>query len=157
MIPPGMELRPALTVQSDTLGFGYAGEHVPDAVAITGLSALIDYVETMAPASTPRRVLVDMRNVEGLSTAALGKLLAINHRLRQVDWRLVLIIDDPLVREVLTATGLNQVLQVTSSAVLGLSARQSPADDFTEAELQSMISSGLTLDQAIREIERLRE
>jgi anti-anti-sigma factor len=157
MIPQGMELRPALTAQSDALAFGFAGEHVRDADAITSLSALIEYIDTIASASAPRLVVVDMRNVESLSTSALGKLLAINKRLSQVQWRLFLIIDDPVVREVVASTGLDQFVKLTSSAELGQPARNGTAADFTESELAEMIAAGLTLDDAIREIERLRE
>src|SRR4051812_2760544 len=108
MIPQGMELRPALTGQSDALAFGFAGEHISDADAVSSLSELIEYVERIPPTSVPRRVVVDMRNVDSLSTPALGKLIAINKRLSQVRWRLQLLIDDPVVREVVTSTGLDQ-------------------------------------------------
>ncbi len=157
MIPQGMELRPALTARTDALAFGFAGERVRDADALTGLSALIEYVDTAATASSPRLVVVDMRNVESLSTTALGKLLAINKRLSQVRWRLLLIIDDPVLREVVASTGLDQFVKLTSSAELAESASRGSMADFTDAELAGMLSSGLTLDDAIRDIERLRE
>jgi anti-anti-sigma factor len=157
MIPQGMELRPALTGHTDALAFGFAGEHIRDADALAGLSALIEYIDTIATTSSPRLVVVDMRNVESLSTSALGKLIAINKRLSQVRWRLLLIIDDPVVREVVASTGLDQFVKLTTSAELGQTASNGLAADFTEAELAEMISSGLTLDDAIREIERLRE
>jgi anti-anti-sigma factor len=152
-----MELRPALTTHTDALAFGFAGEYIRDADAITRLSDLIEYVDTIATAASPRVVVVDMRNVESLSTSALGKLIAINKRLSQVRWQLLLIIDDPVVRGVVASTGLDEFVKLTSSAELGQSASNGLAADFTEAELAEMISSGRTLDDAIREVERLRE
>jgi anti-anti-sigma factor len=152
-----MELRPGLTTEPDALAFGFTGERIPAAAAVTTLSALIDHVEQSATASSPRLVVVDMRNVETLSTAALGKLIAVNQRLSKVRWRLLLVIDDPVVREVVAATGLDQFVSMTSSDELAKAARNGQKADFTESELAEMISSGLTLDDAIREIERLRE
>jgi anti-anti-sigma factor len=157
MIPQGMELRPALTAHSDALAFGFSGEHVRDADAITSLSDLIEYVDTIATAVSPRVVVVDMRNVESLSTSALGKLIAINKRLSQVRWQLLLIIDDPVVRGVVASTGLDEFVKLTTSAELGQSGSNGRTADFTEAELSEMTASGRTLDDAIREIERLRE
>jgi anti-anti-sigma factor len=156
MIPQGMELRPALTSQSDALALGFAGEHIPDAIAVRSLSALIDYVETIPATSAPRLVVVDMRNVESLSTAALGKLQGINKRLSQARWRLLLIVDDPVVRGVIASTGLDRFVKLASSAELGETASNQPAADFTEAELAEMLAAGHTLDDAIRAIERLR-
>ncbi len=167
MIPQGMELRPTLTTQADALAFGFAGDHVRDADALLSLSALIEYVDELGAASPPRLVVVDMRNVESLSTSALGKLVAINKRLSQVRWRLLLIIDDPVVREVVASTGLNQFVKFKSGAELGASASPARrmvgiegngwAANFTETQLAEMITSGLTLEDAIREVERLRE
>jgi anti-anti-sigma factor len=157
MIPQGMELRPALTRQSDALTFGFAGDHIRDADAVRSLSALIEYVDQIAAAPVPPLVVVDMRNVDSLSTSALGKLIAINKRLSQVPWTLLLIIDDPVIREVVASTGLNQFVKLASSAEISRLSQHTPVADFTESELAEMLSSRITLDDAIREIERLRE
>src|SRR5438094_780680 len=101
MIPQGVEIRSELQV-NQVLAFGFSGARVADATFVNLLGGeLLDYIMTVAAKSpTPSAVIVDLRNVEYLSAAGMGRLFSLQRRLHRVHWQLVLLIEDPVLREV---------------------------------------------------------
>jgi hypothetical protein len=122
-------------------------------------------------AETPTRfVVVDMRNVRNLSSAGLGHVLALRRRLQPVPWKMVLLLGDPVLRGVVSATGLGQSFSIVSdeAELRGLlnggmpggaapSRTGEPDLSFNQEELEAMEREGITLDDAIRAVEALRE
>jgi hypothetical protein len=85
MIPQGIEVRPELQARGDVLAFGFAGERVTDRAAVGVLAGdLLDYIMVAAEGAPVGLVVVDMRNVDALSTTGMGRLSALQKKLRQV-------------------------------------------------------------------------
>ncbi len=164
MIPQGVEVRPELQLRSDVLAFGFSGKGADSAA----VSLLGKYILTNVDSASPGLVVVDMRNVEFLSSTGLGHLLAIHKRLKQVGWKLLLLIHDPLIREFFSSTNLDQVFLVAATEaelrelvesvtlVPTASPSQDEAIEFSESELAEMDATGITLDDAIRAVEGMR-
>ena len=168
MIPQGVEVRPELQVRSDVLALGFSGVRAADQTAVSLLEgSLLDYILTTAENAPTGLVVVDLRNIDSLSTTGLGRLRALHKRLGQIRLKLVLLIDDPILREVFSATHLDNLFMVASSEgeLRELVKRCTPipapspsqeAPEFSESELAGLETAGLTLDDAIRVIEGLR-
>ena len=168
MIPQGVEVRPELQMRSDVLAFGFSGKRVADHTAISLLGGdLLNHILTAAESAPTGLVIVDMRNVDSLSSTGLGRILAFHKNVSQVCWKLVLLISDPIIREVFSTTHLDHHFLVASNEaelrelVKGYTPipAQSPQDEppeFSESELTEMEAAGITLDHAIRVIEGLR-
>jgi anti-anti-sigma factor len=166
MIPQGVEVRPELQVRNDVQAYGFSGKRVPDHTAVSLLGGvLLDYVPTTSESVPTGLVVVDMRNVDSLSTTGLGRLLALHKRLGQVRWKVVLLIGDPIVREVFSATQLDRRFLVAADEGELRELVQccqpvsvpavSPGEwlQFGASELAEMEAGGITLDDAIRAIE----
>src|SRR5260370_37951237 len=169
MILQGVEVRPELQVRSDVLAFGFSGERVADHTAVGLLEgSLLDYIVTTAEAAPTGLVVVDLRNVASLSTAGLGRLLALHKRLGQIRWKLVLLISDPITREVFSTTDLDNLFMVAAdeanlrelvqrcTPMPARSLSQEAPPEITDVELAEMEAAALTLDDAIRIVEGLR-
>lgn len=168
MVPQGIEVRADLQTRSDVLAFGFHGEHIAahSAARLLGTD-LLNYICSVVENAPAGFVVVDLRNVEPLSTAAIGQLLSFNKQLSQYRCRLALLVSDPVLREVLSATNLDHLFTVAAdeSELRALVERSSPVDarpvhddspDFSESELAELESEGLTLDDAIHAIEQSR-
>jgi anti-anti-sigma factor len=168
MIPPGVEVRPELQMRSDVLAFGFSGERVADQVAGRLLGGdFFDYLVTVAESAPTGHVVVDLRNVDSLSSTGFKPLLALQKKLAQVGWKLAVLISDPITREVFSAAHLDRLFLVAvNEAELrdlvtagtpppGQSLQEEPPE-FSDRELAEMEASGITLDDAIRVIEGLR-
>jgi anti-sigma B factor antagonist len=59
-----------------------------------------------------QQLVLDLGNVDFLTSTALGKLLALHKKLRTLDGRLVLANAGPLVREVFAVTHLDRVFEI---------------------------------------------
>jgi hypothetical protein len=169
VIPLGIEVRPELEMRSDMLAFGFSGECVADRTAVGLLrDDLLDYILTAAERAPQGFVVVDMRNVNSLCTTDLGRISALQKTLAQVGWKLILLIGDPIIREVLFTTELDRAILIAANkAELGdlinrhtLTPPTSPDDgfpEFTESELADMEAAGISLDDATKVIEGLRK
>jgi anti-anti-sigma regulatory factor len=167
MLPSGIELRPEFSTNREVLAFGFSGKQVNDVQAIELLAKeLIEYVDKVT--SPPHFVVLDMRNLARLSFGSLEPLLKIRQRLSKASWRLLLVIDEPAIRDVLIATGLDKVLVIAIDKEVGrlLASSMPPSQqatvptdegvEFTAEELLEITNHGITLDDAIGEIEKLR-
>jgi anti-anti-sigma regulatory factor len=168
MLPSGIEFRPELSSGGEVLAFGFSGEQVDSDRAFAFLTTdLIDYIATETT-PLPRTVIVDMRNVNFLNSVANGKLSSLRKRLAQLNCEWVLVLA-PGIRDTFGLTNLDKLLKVVTIQELG-QLRSSRTDfldtpqplngelpiDFTQEELDEMISDNITLEDAIREIEKLR-
>ena len=168
MVPQGIEVRPDLQMRSDVLAFGFPGERIADHSASRLLGDdLLDHIFSVADLAPTGLVVVDMRNVESLSATGMGRLLEFHKQLSQVRCKLALVISDPVLREVFSATNLDHLLLVAAdegelrelvkrSAPVGARPVQDDPPDFCESELAEMESDGITLDDAIHAIEQSR-
>jgi anti-anti-sigma factor len=168
MVPHGVEVRPELQVRSDVLAFGFPGERIPDTVIVSLLGAeLLDHILTTAEIASAGLVVVDLRNVESLPATGFGRLLSLHNRLSQVQRKLVVLVSDPVIREVFSTTRLDRLFLVVANeaelrdlvkGVAPPAAQPAPQDgiEFTDRDLAEMDASGITLDDAIRAIEGLR-
>jgi anti-anti-sigma factor len=168
MIPQGVEIRPELQIRSDVLAFGFAGERVADEAAVNLLSGeLLNHISAAAESAETDLVVVDMRNVQSLSTTGLGRLLALRKRLSQVRWKPVLLISDAIIREVFFTTDLHDLFLVAANeaelreivnryAPIGPQSPHDVSTQFSESELAEMEADGITLDDAIRVVEGMR-
>src|ERR1700716_733972 len=59
-----------------------------------------------------RKILLNFRNVEYLSSAALAKLITLNKKLQQVNGRLILCNIDAQIKEVFEITKLNRLFTI---------------------------------------------
>src|SRR5438874_9821999 len=59
-----------------------------------------------------QKILLNFSNVEYLSSAALGKLIALNKKVKAADGRLILCNIDPNIYEVFELTRLDQILKI---------------------------------------------
>jgi anti-anti-sigma factor len=169
MIPQGLEVRPELQVRSDVLAFGFSGEHVADDTAVGLLQGdFLNYILTTAETTPTGLVVVDMRNVESLSTTSLGRFLALYKKLGQVRWKLVLMISDPILRELFSTTHLDHLFLVAANEgelhelaqryalVLSQTPSQKEPPEFSASELTEIEAAGITLEDAIQTVEGLR-
>ena len=168
MIPPGMELRPDLSDEAGVLSLGFAGEKVDALTAMSVLSEdLFDYLDTSE--THPHLVVVDLRNLGYVSAHALGKLGMLDNRLKNANWKMLMVVDDPVLRDVVSMNRLDKRVTLVGRSELpafvaanrvwanrpGSSDLKNPVT-FTKQELADMDSEGLTLDDAIRSIEESR-
>ena len=170
MIPPGMELRPDLSVAAGVLPLGFAGERVDALTAMRLLSEdLVDLVNGDTSETHPHLVVVDLRNIGYVPAQALGKLGTLDKRLKDSNWKMLMVVDDPVLRDVVSMNRLDRRVTlvgrselpafVAAHGVWPLGAGSSELDypvTFTKDELDEMDSDGITLDEAIRSIEEAR-
>jgi len=168
VIPLGIEIRPELQMRSDVLAFGFSGEHVADRTAVSLLAGdMLDYVLTAVERSPTGLVVLDLRNVDSLSATGFGRLLALHKTLALARRKLILLISDPIIRDVLFAIELDHKILVAANEVeLGevinrytstpATSSQDEVPMFSESELADMEAAGISLDDAIRVIEGLR-
>ncbi len=69
-----------------------------------------------------RKVLLNFKNVEFLSSAALGKLITLNRKLQSAGGKLVLCEIDPQIYEVFEITKLNKLFTINNDEQGGLQA-----------------------------------
>jgi anti-sigma B factor antagonist len=69
-----------------------------------------------------RKVLLNFKNVEFLSSAALGKLITMNRKLQSAGGKLVLCEIDPAIYEVFEITKLNKLFTIHKTEQDGLNA-----------------------------------
>lgn len=76
----------------------------------------------LAEAEATPRLLLDFRNVEHLSSAALGMLITLNKQLIEQDGKLVLAGIQPQIYEVFKITRLNKLFNIQSTTEEGMKA-----------------------------------
>ncbi len=166
MIPQGIESRPELQMRSDILAFGFAGVMVPDQTAVSLLKGeLRNHILTATENRPAGIVVVDLRNVSSLSTNGLGRLRMLQGDLSEGRWKLVVLLSDPILRQVFLNTKLDHLISIASDEAelrdlittpgVNLSPQDAPPD-FSESELAEMEAGGITLEDAIRAVEALR-
>jgi anti-sigma B factor antagonist len=69
-----------------------------------------------------QKILLNFGNVEYLSSAALGKLIALNKKVKAAGGRLILCSIDPNIYEVFELTRLDQILKIESDEQKALQA-----------------------------------
>ena len=69
-----------------------------------------------------QKILLNFSNVEYLSSAALGKLIALNKKVKAADGRLILCSIDPNIYEVFELTRLDQILKIETDEQKALQA-----------------------------------
>lgn len=75
-----------------------------------------DEISRIIEQSPSPRILICFKNVEHLSSAALGMLITINNKVRQKGGQLRLSDIDPQIYEVFVITKLNKLFQIHESA-----------------------------------------
>ena len=170
MLPRGMELRPDLSDEAGVLPLGFSGEKIDALTAMSLLTEeLIDHINGDTSETHPHLVVVDLRNIGYVSAAALGKLGTLDNRLKDANWKMLMVVDDPVLRDVVTMNRLDRRVKLVGRSALptfvaanagwpthpGTSEHEYPVI-FTKQELDEMDSEGFTLDDAIRSIEESR-
>jgi anti-anti-sigma regulatory factor len=162
------EIRQEFKIRDDVLAFGFRGGRVADEEAIQFISEeLLAAVEVTQNGTPPSFVVLDMRQVEFLSSRFLEKLIDLNPMLSRPPWKLVLLGLPEEIQKAFAISQFDRTIALVSGEnelrllVERLSPRTKPAPDeptfeFSEDELEEMIAEGITLEDAIREIERLR-
>jgi anti-anti-sigma factor len=168
MLPRGVEVRSLLQVRSDVLAFGFTGERIAEEVVVGLLGGeFLDYIMRLTERSLPGLIVLDMRNVVSLPSTGLACLLSLRKRLSRAGWKLILVINDPILRQVFATANLDRVFVVAATEaqlralINGVppGSPQSPAHqavEFTPPEIAQMEAASLTLDDAIRAVEGLR-
>ena len=168
-MPQGIEIRPQLQIRSDILAFGFSDAHIAGHVG-DGLLVgdVLDTILTVVESMPLGVVVVDMRRIDSLLNTDLGQLVALHKRLGQMSWRLAVLVDDPITRQVLAGTDLDRRFLVAAdeNELKELLKRYPPISDratwpdeppeFTESEIAEIKAFGTTLDHTIRLIEGLR-
>ena len=171
MIPQGVEVRSELQLYGDVLAFGFSEEpRADDDAVVTILSGeLLDYITRAAETSPARFVVIDLRNVRRLSSTSIRKLVTLHCKQQMADWNLVLLFNDPVIRGVILATNGDRKFQVVNDEAelrqlvnrSSLPSPLSPSQEereisFSESELANMEATGISLDDVIHAVERLR-
>lgn len=164
MIPAGLEVRAELHVTSDTLAFGFSKPSVADGDSDTVWVDVFDYIGRMTSQSLPRFVVFDLRALEYLSAATAGHLTTLHRRLRRIRCELIVLISDPVVRGFFSGIKLDrQFCVATNEAELqALLQSRKPAphapepEEFSREELTALETTGISLEDAIHTVERLR-
>jgi anti-sigma B factor antagonist len=100
-----------------------SGPRLTDPVYINEFGdELLDVLDQAAPAD----LLIDLNDVEFLSSSVLGKLIRLLKRTRQINGRLRLCSIRPSILEVFEITQLNKVFEIYPDAVEALGAGGSP-------------------------------
>lgn len=71
-----------------------------------------DEISRIIDAQPQPKVLISFSNVDHLSSAALGTLITINHKIRSKDGQLRLADIDPQILEIFVITKLNKLFQI---------------------------------------------
>jgi len=74
-------------------------------------------IASIVEASPKPKLLISFTNVDHLSSAALGTLITINNKVRQVSGQLRLSDIDPQIYEVFVITKLNKLFEIHETAV----------------------------------------
>jgi len=80
------------------------------------IQAIGEQVSALVDAEPSPKMLLSFANVEHLSSAALGQLIAINNKVRARQGQLRLANIDPQIREVFQITRLNKLFQIHDSS-----------------------------------------
>lgn len=75
-----------------------------------------DEITEIIDAQTQPKLLISFRNVDHLSSAALGTLITINHKIRAKDGQLRLADIDPRIHEIFVITKLNKLFHIHDSS-----------------------------------------
>jgi len=76
------------------------------------IQAIGDEISGLIDQSASPKLLINFKNVEHLSSAALGTLITVNNKVRQKDGQLRLCNIDPQIYEVFVITKLNKLFQI---------------------------------------------
>ncbi|MCI0455712.1 MAG: STAS domain-containing protein [Gemmataceae bacterium] len=159
MIPEGVTLRSDLQIKGGVVAFGLTEEELSGS-HVAHILATVDRTST-------RFVVLDLRAVRHLPSVGMSQLVRLRRKLQDIPCRLVLLGDESL-RQILSATTLDRLFSVAADEpelralveASEASARASGQGDepgvFTKAELAELEATGVSLDDTIRIIERLR-
>src|SRR5262245_18164472 len=109
MLRPVTEPRLEIVVRSGRTVARFAG---PTSLTEYNADAVGRQFSRLTEGATPQNVLLDLSNVQFLTTSALGKLVGLNKRLRDHGGRLTVANPSPMIREVLHITHLDSLLDV---------------------------------------------
>lgn len=121
MLPPSTACRSCLAIEDkgDLSVIGFLDRRILDDHNIQRIGeelfALIDSRDR-------RKLLLNFENVEYLSSTALGKLIALNKKLRGVNGQLVLCGIAPSIYEVFAVTKLDKIFKILPNLDAGLGA-----------------------------------
>jgi len=76
------------------------------------IQAIGDEISGLIDEATDPKLLINFKNVEHLSSAALGTLITVNNKVRQKGGQLRLCNIDPQIYEVFVITKLNKLFQI---------------------------------------------
>jgi anti-anti-sigma factor len=159
MIPQGVTLRSDLQIKGGVVAFGLTEEEISDS-HVAHIVATVDRTST-------RFVVLDLRTVHFLPSVGMSQLVRLCRKLQTIPCRLILLVDESF-RQVLSLTRLDRLFSVAADeselrALLDASAAAAHASGhgdepapFTKAELAGLEATGVSLDETIRHIERLR-
>ncbi len=155
------ETRHDLEFSPDVVAFGFAGRVLDDAACGLIDEKLLASIEEATRGKKPSFVVLDFRAVEDLSSAALAKLIMLQKRLGGAGWRLVVLGLSPEFLGAFSQTITHVADERDLHRLLGQTdASPCPSPDqghleFTPEEINAMNAAGITLQDAIRAIERL--
>jgi len=162
------EIREELQIREDVLAFGFRGGRLKDGEAFQLISGeLLASVQAAENGMHPSLVILDMRQVEFMSSLFTGKLTTLNNVLSKSKWTLVLFGLPRELQDIISLTRLDRPITLASDEnelrllVARTTARpycatDEPSIEFSAEELGEMIATGITLDDVIRDVEQLR-
>jgi anti-anti-sigma factor len=168
MAAPALEVRQEFQIREDVLAFGFRGGRVADDAALRlGCAEVLASIQAAENDARPCFVVLDVRPVQLLSSQGLAELIKLDRMLGQGQAKLILLGLSPPIRDIFFAAGLGDRIALVTDEnelrhLLGRStacrdhATKELTIEFSEAELAEMVTGGITLDDAIRVIERLR-
>jgi anti-anti-sigma regulatory factor len=107
-----LETRPQLQFRDDVIAVGFAGDRVSGDEALSLVEEqLPTYVRAATRGAPPRFVVLDLRNVETLSSVAIGKMAAIGNSGRAAGWTVVPVVN-PALRDLFAFTRLAPIFPV---------------------------------------------
>jgi len=172
MTATAFEIRQELKIRDDVLAFGFRGEPIADEAATQLIRReLLASVKAAENGTQPSFVVLDMRQVQFMSSLCLGRLISLNGMLGLSEWKLVLLGLPQEIRETFSMAGLDPLVTLVSDedelrflveqtpvrpnlTMAAQSSTEELAVDFSEVEVEELVAAGITLDEAIRAIER---
>lgn len=107
------ESRLSVTHTGDIVRVQFLDRNILEEAAIQQIG---DEISSLIEAAPNPKLLINFKDVEHLSSAALGTLITINNRIRQKGGQLRLSNIDPQILEVFVITKLNKLFQIHDDA-----------------------------------------
>lgn len=163
MLNVGIESRPEFQVADDVLAFGLsAGLAAGDSPTSVLNDEAFNQIAKAARKSQAEFVVLDIRNLSKVHSADVDRFMALERALQPLRSKLVLLTADPLSHKFILAVRRGRFFVVNSEAeLLNLVRKEEECGTtsigFTREELEQLNRDGITLDDAIRAVEGIRD